>query len=323
MAFNNRILAIDDDPSILQVFSSVFTPPASQAQNSSLAALGELLGPASTKEKKQFRLDTASQGEEGFSMVQQAIADQEPYGLVFIDMRMPPGWNGIKTAQQIRQLDPHVQIIIVTAYSDASVPEIVEQVGFTDRLLYLKKPFDDEEILQLADSLTMRWNLERKTCNFMELLHAIFQSFIELDFLAQSSDLRPFLQDILEQLSDFLDTPNIFLTHLVDDRIDFRLGLGRFNNGLIADEQFAAILAKVKEMGELKDVLRLDEFVVLPIICHSSQNIVVGIVPEQEIEGTDKLLAMLARYTAKLCDTGSAMQAMQQEITELKTKYES
>jgi len=323
MAFNNRILAIDDDGAILDVFHTVFGPKEDAAHGSSLAALGQLLSDpavASSPRAKSFALDTAFQGQDGFALVKKALNDGAPYTLVFIDMRMPPGWNGIETARKIREIDPEIQIVIVTAYSDASVPEIVRQVGFTERLLYLKKPFDDEEILQLADSLTMRWNLEQKTCNFMELLHAIFHSFVKLDFLAQTSDLRPFLEEILRQLSDFLDTPNIFLTRIVDDRIDFQLGLGRFSNGHFAEEQFQAILTKVLEMGEVDEVLRLDDFVVMPIICRSSRNIVVGIMPEQEIIGTDKLLTMLARYTGKLCDTGTAMQALQQRNQELEAR---
>lgn len=329
MAFNNRILAIDDDNAILEVFRTVFTATEKSSQESSLMALSELLEPTATTTpaaRQTFQLDTASQGEAGFNLVRQGLEDKKPYATVFIDMRMPPGWDGIQTARKIREIDPFVQIIIVTAYSDASVPEIVRQVGFTERFLYLKKPFDDEEILQMADSLTMRWNLEKKTCNFIKLLHAIFHSFIQLDFLAQSQDMKPFLQEILSQLSDFLDTPNIFLTHLIDNEINFRLGSGRFQAEQVDETEFQAILAKALAQEKTNTVVRFDDFVVIPITCQDTQAIIIGIVPEHEMRGINKLLSMLACYTSKLCTTGNAMQALQlrnQELEQLLKQREA
>jgi DNA-binding LytR/AlgR family response regulator len=79
--------------------------------------------------------------------------------MAFVDMRMPPGWDGIETTLRIWELDPRVQIVICTAYSDRSWEDILGRLGRSDRLLILKKPFDNIEVLQLASALTEKWRL--------------------------------------------------------------------------------------------------------------------------------------------------------------------
>jgi PAS domain S-box-containing protein len=83
----------------------------------------------------------------------------KPFAAAFVYVRMPPGWDGMKTAAKIRQIDPQVEIVIITAYSDCSRSEIVKNVGQPDKLLFLRKPFDPEELSQIALSLTEKWNL--------------------------------------------------------------------------------------------------------------------------------------------------------------------
>ncbi len=102
------------------------------------------------------------QGQEGLARVEESIGRDRPYAMAFVDMRMPPGWNGIETAQKIWQVDPCLQIVICTAYSDYSWSEMVKSLGETDRLLILKKPFDNIEVCQLATALCAKWNLARQ-----------------------------------------------------------------------------------------------------------------------------------------------------------------
>jgi signal transduction histidine kinase len=104
-----------------------------------------------------YDLHFALQGEQGYSMVKKAKEDKAPFRLAFIDMRMPPGWDGLKTADQILKCDENIQIVICTAYSDYSWDDIVEKIGITDRLLILKKPFDKIEVVQIALNLTKKW----------------------------------------------------------------------------------------------------------------------------------------------------------------------
>ena len=92
-------------------------------------------------------------------LVKKALEAGNPYAVAFVDMRMPPGWDGIKTAQEIWETDPEIQIVICTAYSAYSSDEIAEKIGNDSRMAILKKPFDTKEASQLADELTVKWSL--------------------------------------------------------------------------------------------------------------------------------------------------------------------
>jgi CheY-like chemotaxis protein len=158
---NRRILVIDDNPAIHEDFRKILErgPPGNAALAHSESALfgasSELVPPP----RPQFRVDFASQGAEGAALVGRACSQGQPYALAFVDMRMPPGWDGIETAARIWELDAATQIVICTAYSDHSWQDILVRLGYSDRLLVLKKPFDTIEVLQLASALTEKWRL--------------------------------------------------------------------------------------------------------------------------------------------------------------------
>jgi CheY-like chemotaxis protein len=110
---------------------------------------GKLFGPVKTeKTPLSFELDFASQGHEGWALVQGALREGRPYALAFVDIRMPPGWDGIETISKIWQADPEIQMVICTAYSDHSWSEIAGTLGHPDNLLILTKPFEDEQLLE-------------------------------------------------------------------------------------------------------------------------------------------------------------------------------
>lgn len=109
-----------------------------------------------------YDIDEATHGREAVEKIRTAVAENRPYSLMFLDIRMPPGIDGVQAAKEIRALDPAVEIVIMTAYSDYSYEEIVSTVGNPDRLLYFHKPFKSSQILQLASNLTQQWFLERK-----------------------------------------------------------------------------------------------------------------------------------------------------------------
>ena len=107
----------------------------------------------------EFELDSAYQGQEGLEMVKRALAENRPYALAFVDVRMPPGWDGIETIARIWEVDPELQVVVCTAYADYSWEEMRAKVGQPDSLLVLKKPFDNIEVQQLAHALTKKWLL--------------------------------------------------------------------------------------------------------------------------------------------------------------------
>ena len=137
---NNRILVIDDNQAIHDDFRKIF---AQSAAGDDLAALeSELFGGTESSAREPeatFTVDSAMQGKDGFEMVRQARKEGRPYALAFVDVRMPPGWDGIETSLQLWVADPHIQVVICTAYSDFSWEQTLERLGRGDRFLILKK----------------------------------------------------------------------------------------------------------------------------------------------------------------------------------------
>jgi YesN/AraC family two-component response regulator len=101
-------------------------------------------------------------------------------------MRMPPGWDGLKTIEHIWKVDPNVQIVICTAYSDYSWGEITERLGKSENLLILKKPFDSAEVAQLASALTEKWILARQASLKTEQLERMVEA--RTDELEEAND---------------------------------------------------------------------------------------------------------------------------------------
>jgi len=155
---NNRVLVIDDNSSIHQDFAKILQKEQRPDDINELEA--EIFGKASpAAPQSNFVLDSALQGQEGLEKVRQALAENRPYAMAFVDIRMPPGWDGIETTMKIWEIQPDLQIVICTAYSDYSWDEMTAKVGYSDQLVILKKPFDTIEVLQLANALTKKWSL--------------------------------------------------------------------------------------------------------------------------------------------------------------------
>ncbi len=156
---HRRILIIDDTESIHADFHKILSNRL--ADTAALDDLeSSLFGEAQeTKVEDQFVVDDAYQGQEGLARVEEALKEGAPYSLAFVDMRMPPGWDGVETVEKLWQSDPDLQIVICTAYSDYSWEDIRARLGDSDRLLILKKPFDTVEVLQLANALSEKWLL--------------------------------------------------------------------------------------------------------------------------------------------------------------------
>ncbi|PIE60996.1 MAG: GGDEF domain-containing response regulator [Desulfobacterales bacterium] len=158
----HRILTIDDNQAIHKDFAKILVkaPDEDINLNDMEAALFGTAMPKS--DALNFKLDFAFQGEEGLAMVQQALAEKQPYAMAFVDSRMPPGIDGIETIQRLWKIDPALQVVLCTAYSDYSWQEMRNLLGEADNLLILKKPFDNMEVLQMAHALTRKWQLARE-----------------------------------------------------------------------------------------------------------------------------------------------------------------
>ena len=169
---NRRILVIDDNPAIHEDFKKIFSQ---EAESNDLAEDNALMfGKSKPKsESSAFEIDSALQGAEGLALIEKGLKEGRPHAVAFVDVRMPPGWDGIETITRIWQIDPHLQIVICTAYSDHSWAEMTARLGISDRIVILKKPFDNVEVIQLAHALAEKWCLRQKADAKMEQLETM------------------------------------------------------------------------------------------------------------------------------------------------------
>jgi len=169
---NRRVLVVDDNRSIHEDFRK--TLGQGEGSHDELAALDEaLFGERAAVNADVFELTSAFQGEEALELVERARAEGQPYALAFVDVRMPPGLDGIATTGRLLEQDPEINIVICSAYSDHGWDEMTEMIGNTDRVLILKKPFDTIEVRQLAHALRRRWELARMVALKVDDLTAI------------------------------------------------------------------------------------------------------------------------------------------------------
>ncbi len=158
---NRRILIVDDNAAIHEDFKKILAPEAADSQAiDNLESL--IFGDAAPKTQTHFELAHAHQGQEALVRVEQSLADGQPFAMAFVDIRMPPGWDGIETITRLWAVNPELQVVICTAYSDYGWDSITQRLGSSDSLVILKKPFDHVEALQLAHALTNKWNLARQ-----------------------------------------------------------------------------------------------------------------------------------------------------------------
>src|SRR5579872_2041248 len=154
-----RILVIDDNDAIHDDFRKSLTLRRNTVKFSSTKAalFGQVIAEdLANSSVSRLDIDSALQGQEGFNKLLQALRDGRPYQIVFVDMRMPGGWDGVETVQKLLQADPSVQIVVCTAYSDYSSEEISEILRLKEPPLMLKKPFTPSELVQLVTSLAER-----------------------------------------------------------------------------------------------------------------------------------------------------------------------
>ena len=171
---NRRVLVVDDNRAIHGDFRKVLGE-ASHEQSALVELEAALFGQAPPRAPAEpFLIDSAYQGQEAKALVEQARREGKPYAVAFVDMRMPPGWDGVETAQRLWEVDPELQVVICTAYSDYSWEELLGKLeDHAERFLILKKPFDHIEVRQLATALARKWTLARQARARVDELEAL------------------------------------------------------------------------------------------------------------------------------------------------------
>ncbi len=150
---------MDDNPTIHEDFRKILTTKDPADNRLEDLESSFFAGERRPEAQEGFEIDLAFQGEEGLAKVQQALQNGRPYAIAFVDMRMPPGWDGVETVTRLWEADPDLQIVICTAYSDYSWEGILRQLGHRQNLAVLKKPFDNIEVIQLCETLSQKWAL--------------------------------------------------------------------------------------------------------------------------------------------------------------------
>ncbi|MBV8388851.1 MAG: response regulator [Mucilaginibacter sp.] len=251
---NTSVLVIDDEEMVRDNIEDILIPHGkSEEQNSIDSAFDILFGSPKpllltrTKCIPAFTVDKASNGMEGVKKVRKAIENGHPYAVIFLDMRMP-GWNGLETAVEIRKYDAKAEIIFVTAYSDRSIDEIVEQAG--QNVGYHCKPYAPEEIIQLATKAVTDYNKLRNLEKLIESISSIGLS---------KNQLNSLLKNILEQLAGSLDTDMALIGKLDKDlHYEKILSIGAIEERVDVDQ----LTERVKNVSIEKDeVVQLDELV--------------------------------------------------------------
>jgi signal transduction histidine kinase len=323
-----RILVIDDQESIHEDFRKIIESQGDdQSLNKAAAALfGEEI--VQSENVESFQIDSALQGEQGLAMVERALAENRPYPLAFVDVRMPPGWDGVKTVEQIWMADPEILIVLCTAYSDHTWEEIVRRLGRTDYLLILKKPFDNIEVRQIVLALTKRWHLARQaamTLNQLERMVAMRTRDVEARNQAlekAAAELRVMnnqlasarlsaeaasraKSEFLANMSHEIRTP---MTSILGFAELLREQLGASKNREGSDEFVDAIIRNAKYLlGVISDILDMSiiesgKFDLNRVRC-SPFEIVANSVATMQLAADDKGLTLNVEYPGDIPET--------------------
>jgi diguanylate cyclase (GGDEF)-like protein/PAS domain S-box-containing protein len=241
---NRRILLVDDMPAVHQDFRKILVPAAQPAELDEDEAM--LFGDPTPGATVGFELDSASQGAEAIDKARSALLAERPYAMAFVDVRMPPGLDGVETVEGLWREDPGLQIVLCTAYSDYSWTEVLTRLDVRDRLLILKKPFDAIEVYQFASALTTKWQMAKQAAFKMNVLEqAVEERTRELsdaNIIVQNSPV------ILYRLRGEPSFPLIYISHNITK-------MGHDRATLLASPSWAQSLIHPADQAKVADAM--------------------------------------------------------------------
>ncbi|MDG5768119.1 ATP-binding protein [Balneolales bacterium ANBcel1] len=164
-----KILIVDDNESIHTDIETVLLHSVKNAHAELQVLENRLFGSDSeplVPDNLQYQIEHAFQGDEALEKIEEAQKSGSPFALVYMDVRMPPGMDGIETTKKLWKVAPHTEIVICTAYSDYSWDQIIGKLGTSDKLLFMKKPFDPTALKQTALTLTTKWQLQQEALRY-------------------------------------------------------------------------------------------------------------------------------------------------------------
>jgi len=296
---NTAVLVIDDEEMVRDNIEDILVPKDQSEEQDNISSAANILFDAATpllaprtRNIPVFTVDKAANGMDGLKLVKTALEKGQPYAVIFLDMRMP-GWSGLETAIQIRKYDIKAEIIFITAYSDKSIDEILEQAG--QNVGYHCKPYAPEEVIQLATKAVADYNKLRNLEKLMESISSISLNRTQLNVL---------LQNILEQLANSVDT-DVALIGKLDNKFAYEklLSIGAIEEKINLPE----LISRVKGINMAKDeVIQIDELVLARMDNYS----VFAVLKKQEKLKTEKM------YLLKLFVQNAAQAIRNAELNE-------
>lgn len=253
-----RILVVDDTKAIHDDFEKLFfsNRQINISDSEHLDSLEQELFGASVQINdplEGLEMDSAFQGEEAVKMVSDSLVGGSPYLLVFVDMRMPPGIDGLETIERIWDIDPRAHIVICSAYSDYTWRDILSKSRYTEQLLVLKKPFDYIEVLQIVKSMTEKWYLAREAhLKEDELRALVYERTLELESISQHKT------EFLSTMSHELRTPLngvLGFSKLLTDQFYGSLNDKQLN---FAEQTHACATHLLRMVDEVLDFVKVD-----------------------------------------------------------------
>jgi diguanylate cyclase (GGDEF)-like protein/PAS domain S-box-containing protein len=240
---NRRVLLVDDTPAIHEDFRKILTAAPASSLDEDEAIL---FGSSARAVPVCFEMESAFQGAEAIAKVQVSVQADRPYAMAFVDMRMPPGLDGVETVERLWKEDSQLQVVLCTAYSDYAWMEVLSRLDVRDRLLILKKPFDPIEVYQLANTLTTKWMVSRQAVFTMGALeHAVEERTRELsnaNIIVQNSPV------ILYRLRGEPSFPLIYISNNITK-------LGHEPDTLLSSPNWAQRLIHSDDQGKVGEAM--------------------------------------------------------------------
>lgn len=213
---SNRILIVDDNPQIHEDIKKVLCPSVNELSEEFTELEAALFGSFEPqKVSVQYEINSAYQGLEACEIMTTAVQENNPYALAFVDMRMPPGIDGLETIKRLWAIDPNLEVIICSAYSDYSWEEIISNLGETEQLLFLSKPFTSVAAQQMALSQVRKWSLKKRLYQHVDILESTlteqtgYVNLLKKVAIAanQASNINQAIQEIITQVCEYTGWP--------------------------------------------------------------------------------------------------------------------
>ncbi|MCF6777030.1 EAL domain-containing protein [Thiotrichales bacterium 19X7-9] len=279
-----RVIVIDDTASIHDDFKQIFSQTDHDNDVNQLENL--IFENNHTTQTKvlplvDIQIDSAYSGEEGIKLVKQATKKTIPYSIAIVDIRMPGGIDGVQTAVELLQIEPNLQIVFCSAYSDYDWEDMITILKSPERWVILKKPFEVIEAQQLVFSLCEKWlllldmknQIESQTLELKKQIYQLNQAKEEINFLAYYDSLtqlpnRLFFNELLKDSIAQASHNNTLVALFFLDIDNFKKINDTYGHN-VGDKLLAKIAQRLKKSLRKNDILGRyhSEIKEHPVVC--------------------------------------------------------